>query len=435
MTSAAGARDRGLKVLLSHRYFWPDTPPYASMLRTIAEGLAAEGHDVTVFSSQPSYRTSRAARRPRVEHLGGVRVLRIPVLPERGRPVAVRVLNNAWYVTALFSHVMARSYDVVVAASFPPIVAGRATSVAARLRRTPFVYHCQDLHPEVGRIEGMLADGILFRLLRRVDEHTCDAAARVVVLSEDMRATLAARPDMDASRVVVINNFLPETFEDGVRTPAGLEDPDADAALPGSTGDRGEESHAAPVLPGVGFHVVFAGNLGRFQGLEAVVDAARLLAEQEDVHFVFLGGGVMEGELRRRAGPLLGRTVHFLSHKPQSVAQELVRAADLALVPLRQGVYRVAYPSKTLTCLAMGVPVLAAVEPESELARMVEAERVGWVASPEDPDGLAAAVTKALRERDALPRARDRARELYERRFSVGHSLRAWAGLVKEVAR
>ncbi len=380
------------------------------MLRTLAEGLAARGHRVTVFTTQPSYRTSMAARQPADERLGGVRVLRIPVLPERGRSFAVRVLNNAWYVMALFVHLVAGGhYDVVVAATFPPVLAGRAASLAARLTRTPFIYHCQDLHPEVGRVSGML-NGVLFRLLRGLDRRTCRVASRVVVLSEDMRATLEQRPRQGALRVTIINNFLPESFS-----------------------GEGSGDGPVPTLRGEGFHIVFAGNLGRFQGLETVVDAAHLLATESRIHFTFVGGGVAEAELRNRAGSLLERTVHFLPQQPRSVAEALVGAADAALVTLRRGVYRVAYPSKTLTCLAMGSPILAAVEAESELARTIESEGVGWVASAEDPEDLARVVRTAFREREDLPAVRDRARALYERRFAVGRALEAWARLVNDV--
>ncbi len=420
MTDSVGGGGRGLKILLSHRYFWPDTPPYASMLRTLAEGLAAAGHQVTVFTAQPSYRTSQAVRQPREERLGEVRVLRIPMLAERGRSVAVRLLNNAWYVSSLFAHVLAGgSYDVIVAASFPPVMAGRMASMAARLTRTPFVYHCQDLHPEVSRISGMLGDGVLFRLLRALDRRTCRSAARVVVLSDDMKATLAARPGLDVSHVRIVNNFLPASFAAETARPQGQGCPERVTVA--------NEARA--------FHIVFAGNLGRFQGLEAVLDAAHLLASEEEILFTFVGGGVAEAELRSRAGALLDRTVRFIPHQPQDKAQEIVRAADAALVTLRKDVYRVAYPSKTLTCLAMGTPLLAAVEPESELARMVEQEEVGWVAPPEDPGGLAAVVRGAFEGRAGLTGMRNRAEALYARRFAAERAVEAWVALMDEAAR
>lgn len=399
-----------MKILLSHRYFWPDTPPYGSMLRTIAEALAAEGHEVTVFAGQPSYRSNGARRQPRRETVGRVSVRRIPMLPERGRSIGVRLLNNAWYVLSLFLHVLVRgNYDVVTAATFPPVFAAHAAALAAHLTGASFVYHCQDLHPEVSRISRLLRDGSIFRALRHLDHRTCDAAARVVVLSEDMRGTLEARPGFDVSRVVVINNFLPETFGD----------------VEGST--------PSVRLPGSGFHVVFTGNLGRFQGLEAVVEAAYLLADENEIHFTFVGEGVTKEELERRAAPLRDRTVHFLPHQSQAGAERLVAAADLALVSLCREIHSVAYPSKTLTYLAVGTPLLAAVEPHSELGRMVVEERVGWAVEPEDPAALADAVRDAFARRAELPAFRERARCLYARRFSVQRAVGQWQRLVGEL--
>ena len=73
-----------MRVVLVHRYFWPDTPPYAHILRAIAWTLAAGGHDVTVLTAQPSYNREQVAEAPAAEVLpDGVRVLRGPVFDDR----------------------------------------------------------------------------------------------------------------------------------------------------------------------------------------------------------------------------------------------------------------------------------------------------------------------------------------------------------------
>ena len=70
-----------MKILLIHRYFWPDTPPYAVILKKIARRLATDGHDVTVLSTQPAYKPELANEvQPSVEVIDGYRVVRISLI-------------------------------------------------------------------------------------------------------------------------------------------------------------------------------------------------------------------------------------------------------------------------------------------------------------------------------------------------------------------
>ena len=74
-----------LRVLAIHRYYWPDSPPYASLLRVIAEHWSSAGHDVRVLTSQPSYKPEQGLdAAPTEETIDGVVVRRIGMKPDRG---------------------------------------------------------------------------------------------------------------------------------------------------------------------------------------------------------------------------------------------------------------------------------------------------------------------------------------------------------------
>ena len=79
-----------MKILLTHRYFWPDTPPYGAMLRRIAADLAGAGHDVEVFTSRPSY--GRGITAPGRETVDGFRVRRCFVFAENKKNPFVSVV-------------------------------------------------------------------------------------------------------------------------------------------------------------------------------------------------------------------------------------------------------------------------------------------------------------------------------------------------------
>lgn len=393
-----------MKVLLTHRYFWPDTPPYASMLKIIAASLAEQGHEVEVFASMPSYSTYEGGPVAASEKMEGFSVTRCPVFREDKKNPLTRILNVLSYCFNLYRHIRRSKPDVVTAATFPPVLAAWTASLAARHTGARFIYHMQDMHPEVSKMSGgILANALIQKLLIRLDSVSIRRSDAAVVLSDDMKQTLLSRSSARPGRIEIINNFLQgsETEEIPLR----------------ETGDRNRK-----------FQVLFAGNIGRFQGLTKVVEAARLLKDHDAIEFVFLGDGVVLPELRELARGL--SNIRFLPFMPFDQARPIIAGADLGIVSLQEGLYRIAYPSKTLTYLALGVPVLAIIEAESELARMVEAENAGVAVRERSAQAIADAVLQAYQHGKGKQDMHANARELYDQRFSTSIALSRWNSII-----
>lgn len=233
-----------------------------------------------------------------------------------------------------------------------------------------------DVWPEVAAISGQMSEkGMLYRILRWLDTGNCRRASAVICLSTDMRNTFLER-DQKLSNQVVINNFeLPSFEQDSV--------------------------HSVPFAKRPGrMQILFAGNLGRYQGLESVVEAAQQLLTA-DIDFVFLGDGSAKKHLIEQSTQqrTLNQNVFFLPHQPSTVAKQMMAESDLCLVTLAPGVSRVAYPSKTLTILAAGTPVAVMVERTSELASDVERLGLGIAVECGDTQAL----VKKLQEVVAMP--------------------------------
>lgn len=390
-----------------HRYFWPDTPLYASLLRHLADALASDGHRVTVVSTQPSY-TGASARARATERLhSGVEVRRFRLLPETRTLGPVRALNAALFaVRVLVTTFRLRKVDVVMAATAPPVVAARVGSWVARLHRADFVYHNQDIYPEVGVAAGVIRRARLARLLRRLDTTNHRRASRIVVLSGDMRATVESR-GIPADRIVEINNFAPF-------------DRVADVA----------PARREPVPP---LRVAFAGNLGRFQGLEAIVDAAFRLHDDKVV-FDVIGDGALFQPLEAEAVNRGLDNVTFHGYRPAGeVERFLAEEADLGIVTLAPGVIRAAYPSKTFSYLQQGCPVVALVEADSELAATLEREGIGFHCAPGDGAALADVLRSLASNPSQLCPMRERASAFARRELSETQRLAQWRALFESL--
>ena len=348
------------RVLAVHRYYWPDTPPYASMLRTIAAEWTRAGHTVDVLTSQPSYKPeANIAKRPATERVDDVRVRRIAMEADRSASWR-RPFNVIWFpLVVAWRILIGPRYDVVMCSTAPPVSLGWAVSFAARVRGARFVYHCMDLHPEIGRLSGEFSHPLVYRVMHRLELATCRRAAAIVVLSEDMRDAVIARDPALAPRIVILTNF---------------ELPDFDTA--------GAVASPLPADP-TRMRIVFTGNVGRFQNLDVITRA--VLApdpELDALELVFMGEGAAKAELQCDRRPGARRAcrdrVRFLDHGSPAAVRALLATADLGLVSLTPEVIKFAYPSKTATYLGAGLPVLVAVETDSSLVRLVEADPDRW---------------------------------------------------------
>lgn len=353
--------DRPVRLLLVHRYYHPDAPPYATMLRVIARHLASDGHDVHVLSSMPTYNESTTQLRPPArEEDGGVHVHRLRLPRERkDRPLG-RGVVAALFVLAVAVEIFRRRPDLVTFSTMPPVVLGVAVRAALSLvgRRGRYLYHCQDLYPEATWVGGG-SPGPVARLAARAERRTRRNAAAVVVLSRDMERTAVAggaRPE----RTHVINNF-------------SIVEPPV----------------SRPPIAGRRPRVVFAGNLGRFQQLDTVADAVRIVRSRGvDVDWLFLG----DGPGRSLLEPVAGSDAELRGYVPPDEAFAQLQRCDVGLVTLQEGMLEVAYPSKAMTYLAAGCQVLATAPPDSDLGRTVREHRVGCTVDPGDAEELADAV-------------------------------------------
>jgi glycosyltransferase involved in cell wall biosynthesis len=139
--------------------------------------------------------------------------------------------------------------------------------------------------------------------------------------------------------------------------------------------------------------VLHAGNMGLKQGLEFVVDAARLASDRgQKVRFVLMGDGSQRPMIERRADGLA--TLQFLPNLPRDECNEVMAVADVLLVNERGSIVDMALPSKLTSYFAAARPVVAAVTDDGTTAQEIRRAGGGVVVAPEDPDALLGALSR-----------------------------------------
>lgn len=360
-----------MKLLVIAPHFEPDVAPTGIVITRVVEELAARGHGIEVVTAFPWYREHKVepgygGRLVRYEDTPWGRITRInPFAPSDKRNITRRAAAFAAF--SIVSALIAGRGDPIdgVLAVSPPLTLGVSGRLAATLRHAPLVFNVQDVFPDIAIELGVLTDQRLISVARYLERYCYKSADAITVLSDDLAANVASKT-ADPDKIRVIPNFVdtevirPQERMNPYRQEFGL-------------GDKTV--------------VMYAGNVGLSQSLDIVLDAAGALAYEDDLVFVINGQGASRQELEAKARGM--RNVVFVDMQPNERVPEVLAAADIHLVPLKRGLGQHSVPSKTYSILAAGRPLIAAVDRDSEIARIVEQSGAGVRIAPDDAEALA----------------------------------------------
>ena len=179
------------------------------------------------------------------------------------------------------------------------------------------------------------------------------------------------------------------------------------------------------------FVFLYAGNMGRPNDLESIIDAAVILKDSPEFHFIFLGNGAKQQWLEKADTNNSLRNINILPPSPRSEQIVFLNACDVALVTLVKKMKGVSMPSRTYNIMAAGKPILAIAEKGSELDQVVNEEEIGWLVEPHDPYALVAAIKELYNHKEDLAGMRERARKAAVSKYSLDVAINAYKEALK----
>lgn len=404
-----------MRIIIFSQWFDPE-PTFKGLI--FARELVQHGFDVEVVTGFPNYPGGRVYEGYKIkliqrECIDGVQITRLPLYPNHDQSAIKRVLNYASFAASslLYGLFVAKRADVMYA-YHPPLTVGIAASLIRWVRGIPLVYDIQDMWPDTLRATGMLNNPRALALVGRVCGWVYKRVDQLVVLSPGFKRLLLQR-GVPERKIDVIYNWADES---ALMSPVGT----VPAAFPGA--DR--------------FRVVFAGNMGKAQALDAVLDAAAILqACGSRASLVMLGGGVEVSRLKNRAIEMKLGNVVFLPPVPMSEVGTVLAAADVLLVHLRKDpLFEITIPSKTQAYMAVGKPLLMAVN--GDAADLVRQAKCGLTAESENPQALADAVDAlAAMPADELKTMGENASRFYQEALGLQVGVAKFAAVFESLSR
>lgn len=375
-----------MKILKLSSYYAPEQISSSHLSRDLEDGYLDAGFTIDIYCPTPTRGISEEVRkkykRIKYEELreGRIAVHRFSMLREGRNPILRALRYGLVNLIQYHKGSRAQGIDVVMAGSTPPTQGILCSRVAKKLskargKKVPFVYNLQDVFPDSLVTTGLTKKGsLLWKIGRKMEDYTYRNADKIIVISESMKRNILDK-GVPEEKIVVVSNWIDTEKTRPV--------PKADNRLFEEYGLSRDK-----------FNVVYAGNFGKAQGAEVVLEAAGLLKDRSDIHFVVFGGGV-GFESAKAAAVENGRSnVTMNGLLPQERVSEVYSLGDAALITCKKGVGDSGMPSKTWSIMACNTPIIAAFDTDGELAELLNHSGAGVCVEPENAEKLAEAIVR-----------------------------------------
>lgn len=396
---------------------WFDPEPTLKGLK-FSKSLVERGFEVDVVTGFPNYPGGKlypgySIRWLQKDIIDGVNITRLPLYPSHDNSAIKRVLNYVSFaVSSLFYCLFfARRCDVIYA-YHPPLTVGFTASIIRLFRRIPVVYDIQDMWPDTLRATGMINNPKILKAIEYTCAYVYRQVDKIVVLSPGFKRLLVERGVPD-KKIEIIYNWANNL----------------------SVAEPTDRAHNVFPVDGR-FRVLFAGNLGKAQALDTVLDAAQILAATDSkATFVLMGGGLDLIRLKNRVVRMDLRNVDFLPQVPMTDVGAYLHSADVLLVHLRKDpLFEVTIPSKTQAYMVVGKPILMAVI--GDAADIISKSGGGVVVQSESATELASAVVSLENlSEDERKEIGKRAIEYYQRNLSEEIGVNLYASIILDLGK
>lgn len=342
--------------------FPPDETSTAFILGEIAN-VMAEKYDVRVICGPEIY-DKRKKTDPnnkfvldpkiKVTHVKGVDLDKNTFF---GKAMRFAVISSQLYQTAKKN---IKEEDKVLLVTNPaPVVALVSRLRKKRTFELNILVH--DVFPENTAPAGLKLPKFAYNILKNIFDRAYSRADQLIALGRDMKKVLERKVSRfeHQPKITIIENWA-----------------DLDIVSPMELKFHPDR-----------FVLEYAGNIGRVQGLHALIENIQN-ANNEELEFHLWGTGAEENSLKNFVQTNKMTNVVFHGAYLRSEQSEVINRCDMALVTLTEGMFGLGVPSKTYNIMAAGKAVLFIGEPESEIGLLVKEKNIGYVFRPEDKNGI-----------------------------------------------
>lgn len=352
-----------MKIIYFVQYFPPEKASGLSLVQDLLDGFVNAGWKIVVYTPTPTRGVDNSTRKKickekkkEILYGGHLCISRLSLYRE-GKGVASRALRYMIFSAKCFWKGLLEPGEIIFSGSGPP-TQGVIGGMISKFTKKKFVYNLQDVFPDsLSNAKICTKKSILYKLGRKIENFTYKNADLIITISEDMRENIL-RKGVKPEKICLIRNWV-----------------DTEKIFPISRKDNSlfDELH----LERDKFYVTYAGNLGYAQGIEYIVETARLLENNSDINFIIFGNGSEEEKIKNLIQKYKLNNILLFPLQAAELISEVYSLGDLSIVSCRPGVGQAGMPSKTWSIMATGTGIIGFFDKNSELERILKESSAG----------------------------------------------------------
>lgn len=364
-----------MSILIVTQHF----PPEKGAVRRLfefARHFVRQGEHVSVMTAIPNYPDGIVPEKYRgkffyAEQMDGVQVYRSYVLPASNRFPGKRMIGFIIFlITALINSFRVKEDFDLVLASTPPVTSPVIGWVLSKIKRAKFIIEIRDLQPESSEEFGNLKQSFFTRMLKKSMHALYRRADRIISATDGITDYMQAI-GIPSTRATTIKSGVGREFlianPNGIRKEFGWDEK---------------------------FIVLYAGTLGWAHSLDTVIEAARQLVDQPDIHFVFAGDGQNRSALEGMVRDYSLKNVGFIGLQSLETVPYFLKASDVLVESLREvPITKGTFPCKLFEYMASGRPIVFGSRDGEAIRELEKAGGALWFPT-DDPEKLTELILK-----------------------------------------
>lgn len=379
------------RIWLISEYYYPVVVTTGYYVTEIAEYLAKKGKDVGVICTNNTYYDSDVISSVEHENHNGVEIFRVlgkRITKDNFVKRAIRLLLSSFLIYKLAKKLIKEGDEVIVLTN--PAFLMLFMSKIRRLTGCRYHILVHDIFPEnlvsIGKFSNQSA---IFKYLKNLFDKAYTAADSCISIGCDMTEVIKAKTN-NSKPIVKITNW------------ADIDD----VCLLNKKDTKLYQEYNEELKDNVIF--MFAGNLGKAQGLDNYLEAISL-SSNTNVRFLFVGAGAKAEDIKRFSKS--NDKVVFAGFRNRSEQNDFLNACDIGVVTLADGMFGLGVPSKSYNLMATGKPILYIGDSNSEIASCINKYDIGWVVEPNNPQALQEMIDNIMKQPEKIPQKGIQARK------------------------
>ena len=344
-----------MKLIIVSEFFYPYKTSTQKILTELAEDFVEYGLEVDVLTTKNAYREEKQ-KLSKFESYRGINIKRIFSTNGNRDNKVFRIINYATFLSSLFINLLLKNdYNKILFVSNPPL-APYIGYLIKKLKGKEYVYLVHDVYPDVAEKIGVIKKtGFIYKLMDKINNKIYLNASKVIVLGRDMKQIIINK-GIKEEKIKIITNWADKNsnFETNVS----------------------EEFYEIYNMKNK-FNILYTGNISKVHAVDTIIDVARLLKDETDIKFTFVGDGNRKAyieELKNKEGL---DNIDLNNYVFGEEYNNLLNCADLFISTLQKGIEGLGVPSKTYTYMSVAKPIIAIMSKESEIGNLVNENNLG----------------------------------------------------------